>query len=124
MDKIHIEGVRGYAYHGALPAEHELGQQFIADVTMSVDLHEAGMKDDLSSTVHYGEAYEVIYETLTKTRKDLIEAVAEQIASELFKQFERVDGVLVTIKKPNAPISGVFDYVSVTIDRRRSTAHG
>ena len=124
MDKIHIEGVRAYAYHGALSAEHELGQQFIADVTMSVDLHEAGVDDDLSSTVHYGEAYEVIHETLTKTRKDLIEAVAEQIASELFKQFERVDGVLVTIKKPNAPIPGVFDYVSVTIDRRRSTAHG
>lgn len=43
-DIIFLNGMRFYGYHGALHAENELGQIFIVDVTLKVDLTEAGKR--------------------------------------------------------------------------------
>ena len=52
-DTIFLNGMRFYSYHGALPAENEIGQIFIVDVTMKVDLSTAGKTDKVTDTVHY-----------------------------------------------------------------------
>ena len=36
-DKIFLQGLEFYAYHGALPAENEIGQVFIVDIEMKVE---------------------------------------------------------------------------------------
>ena len=37
-DIIFLNGMRFYGYHGVLPSENEIGQIFIVDVTLKVDL--------------------------------------------------------------------------------------
>lgn len=61
-DIIFLNGMRFYGYHGALPAENEIGQIFIVDITLKVDLHDAGQSDDVRDTVHYGEVFEDVKE--------------------------------------------------------------
>ncbi|HCZ9747742.1 TPA: dihydroneopterin aldolase, partial [Staphylococcus aureus] len=55
QDTIFLKGMRFYGYHGALSAENEIGQIFKVDVTLKVDLAEAGRTDNVIDTVHYGE---------------------------------------------------------------------
>ncbi|WP_375144361.1 dihydroneopterin aldolase, partial [Escherichia coli] len=42
--------MRFYGYHGALSAENEIGQIFKVDVTLKVDLAEAGRTDNVIDT--------------------------------------------------------------------------
>ena len=40
------------------PQERALGQKFVVDATLALDLREAGRSDDLAHTVNYAAVYE------------------------------------------------------------------
>ena len=119
MDRIFLRGMRFMACHGVLPHEREVPQPFEVDVEMGLDLRAAGEADDLRQTVNYAEVYDVVSTALTVTRKYLIEALAEEIAEDLLRDFDALRWVRVTVHKPAAPIDGIFSDVGVTILRRR-----
>ena len=50
MDKIKLTGLNFYGYHGCLPEERQMGQEFSVDVAMYLDLHEAGLTDKLAKS--------------------------------------------------------------------------
>ena len=52
-DRILLNGMTFYGYHGVRPEEKELGQRFVVDVEMELDLRAAGTSDDLTDTVDY-----------------------------------------------------------------------
>lgn len=120
MDRIFLRGMRFMACHGVLPHEREVPQPFEVDVEMGLDLRAAGESDDLDDTVNYAEVYDVVSTVLTVTRKYLIEALAEEIADDLLRDFDSLRWVRVTVHKPAAPIDGIFSDVGVTILRRRT----
>lgn len=117
-DKIIISGMEFFGYHGVLPAEQELGQRFIVDVEMTCDLEAAGRSDDLSKSVDYSRVFDLVAGIVTGRPYKLIEALAERIAGEILAGFA-VEEVLVRVKKPQAPLGGVFSWVAVEITRRR-----
>ena len=119
MDRIFLRGMRFMACHGVLPHEREVPQPFEVDVEMGLDLRAAGESDDLDDTVNYAKVYDVVSTVLTVTRKYLIEAIAEEIADDLLRDFDSLRWVRVTVHKPTAPIDGIFSDVGVTILRRR-----
>lgn len=119
MDRIFLRGMRFMACHGVLPHEREVPQPFEVDVEMGLDLRAAGEADDLRQTVNYAEVYDVVSTVLTVTAKKLIEALAEEIAEDLLRDFDALRWVRVTVHKPAAPIDGIFSDVGVTILRRR-----
>ena len=119
MDRIFLRGMRFMACHGVLPHEREVPQPFEVDVEMGLDLRAAGEADDLRQTVNYAEVYDVVSTVLTVTAKKLIEALAEEIADDLLRDFDALRWVRVTVHKPAAPIDGIFSDVGVTILRRR-----
>ena len=119
MDRIFLRGMRFMACHGVLPHEREVPQPFEVDVEMGLDLRAAGESDDLGNTVNYAKVYDVVSTVLTVTRKYLIEAIAEEIADDLLRDFDSLRWVRVTVHKPAAPIDGIFSDVGVTILRRR-----
>lgn len=45
MDKIRINRMEFYAYHGLLREEKKLGQRFIVDVELFLPLNRAGRSD-------------------------------------------------------------------------------
>lgn len=121
MDQIILKGLRFYGYHGALPQEQELGQQFIVDVTLSLDLQPAGLADELEYTINYATVYTLIKKIVEEINFKLIEALAETIALRLLDNFN-IKMVNVQVRKPSAPVPGVFDYVAVDITRQQQKA--
>ena len=119
-DEILLEGMRFYAYHGVNPEERALGQRFTVDVAMAVDLKRAGERDDLDETVSYSEVYRLVRQVVEGEPRNLIESVAEAVASAILDRFPRVERVEVTVRKPEAPMKGsMLDAAGVRIMRGR-----
>ncbi len=117
---IFLESMVFYGYHGALPEERALGQRFVVDVELGVDLQTAGRTDELSQTVDYGEVYETVRKVVEGRPLTLIEAVAERIAAGILKDV-RVLWVRVRVRKPAVPIRGSLAAAGVEIVRVRAT---
>ena len=82
---------------------------------MDVDLHAAGMTDDLDKTVNYAEVCELIRRTMQEESYDLIEAAAENVADAILLAYPQIKMVHVIVSKPGAPIPMDFDTVCVDI---------
>ena len=124
-DCILLEGLTFYGYHGVKAEEKSLGQRFVIDLVLHLDLGPAGRSDDLRLTIDYGEAYRLVRELVEGTSRDTLEAVAEGIAAALLDRYGRLEAVTVRVKKPGAPIAGAhFSMVAVEILRRRPEHRG
>ena len=119
VDKIYLNGLEFYGYHGVLGEETRLGQRFFADVVLTLDLRGAGLTDDLEETINYAEAYAEIKRIMEGDPAKLIETVAERIATTLLARFETLTSVTVKVTKPMPPIAGVMQGVAVEITRGR-----
>ncbi len=120
MDYIHLNEMSFYGYHGALAEENKLGQRFRVTVSLATDLQEAGETDNLDKTVNYAEAYAICEEIVEGEAVKLIETVAEKISTALLAAYpEKIMGVRVVLVKPDPPIKGHYDSVSVDITRGR-----
>ena len=117
--KIELKGLEFFAYHGVLPEEVRLGQQFSVDVVLSLDPDMQFESDAVESTVNYAEVFALVEAIFTGERFNLIERAAEAIAERVLADFERVREVGVTVRKPAAPLPGVFDYCSAEVTRCR-----
>lgn len=117
-DRILLRGLRGRGRHGVLPAERDLGQVFIADVALQLDLRAAGRSDDLADTVDYGALAASVVARIEGEPVDLLERLAQEIA-DICLAFPLVALVTVELHKPAAPIGVPFDDVTVTITRGR-----
>lgn len=120
MDKIVMKNLAFYGYHGVLPEENTLGQKFFIDIELYADLKKAGITDSVENTVHYGIAYEIVKDIVENKRFKLIEALAENIADSLMNEFKMIDEAVVLVKKPEAPVKGIFDFFGVEIRRKRN----
>ena len=118
-DRISLEGMRFYGYHGCLPEERARGQAFLVDVVLTLPLAEAGSSDDLAATVNYAEVFALARSVVEGAPCRLIETVAERIAGGVLARFARVEAVRVTVHKPAAPLPGVFHDAAVTVVRAR-----
>ena len=55
MDKIIVNGLKLYAYHGVNPEEKEDGQLFILDITAFLSLYVPCQTDMVENTVSYAK---------------------------------------------------------------------
>jgi 7,8-dihydroneopterin aldolase/epimerase/oxygenase len=120
IDKIYVTGMEFWGYHGVYPEENKLGQRFRVDVILEMDLKQAGKTDELDDTVNYAKVYTVCKEIVEGKPYKLIEAVAENLASELLKEFSTVLYCTVKVVKPDPPIPGHYKSVAVEIKRGRT----
>lgn len=119
QDKILLNNMQFYGFHGLLPEENKLGQRFNVDVTLLTDLQKAGRSDDMNDSIHYGHAYELVQEIVEGEAKNLIEAVAETIADQLLASFDLLTACAVKVTKPDPPIPGHYQSVAVEIFREK-----
>ncbi len=118
FDRIVLTGVKAFGHHGVLAAERRDGQWFIVDATLHVETREAAATDDLTKTVDYARAAQVISDSITGDPLNLIEALAQRVAERLL-ELRGIFVVDVTVHKPGAPIPLDFADVSVSISRMR-----
>jgi 7,8-dihydroneopterin aldolase/epimerase/oxygenase len=117
-DYLHLKGIRGYGYTGALPEEQVLGQWFEADLCICLDLNPAGQSDKLSDTLHYGEVVALVQNLLKRSRFALIERLATVIA-EAVLGYPQVQQVTVLLTKPSPPIPDFEGHVQVELVRSK-----
>lgn len=117
MDSIKISNLEVFAYHGVLKEENSLGQKFLISVELFTDISEAAKGDDISKSINYASVCRCIEEFLTSHTYKLIETTANRLAMHLLKTYDRIQRLILEIKKPWAPILMSLETVSVRIER-------
>lgn len=120
MDSITVSGIEAWGFHGVLPHEAELGQRFVVDLTVWLDLTRAAADDDLGATVDYGALATLVVATVEEPRAALVEAVAGRVADAVLAHDVAIEQVEVTVHKPSAPVTVPVHDVAVTITRSRT----
>jgi dihydroneopterin aldolase len=120
-DRIVLTNMVFHGRHGVTENERANPQPFEVDVEIHLDLRPAGLADDLSKTVDYGEVFELARAVVDGPSRQLIESIAESIAQAVLERSAAVGGteVVVRVRKPQAPLAGQFDDAAVEITRRR-----
>ncbi|MBB4305241.1 dihydroneopterin aldolase [Rhodobium orientis] len=118
-DRIVLKNIVVHAFHGVHAEEARLGQRFEFDVACVTDTRDAGTSDDYSRALCYESLFRTVEDVATGSRYHLLEALAETVAARILERFETVSAVDITVRKPQAPIAGMFDFVAVEIFRER-----
>ena len=74
--KIELEKMRFYAYHGVMPQETKVGNDFVVDLILTAPLEQAVKSDELDDTINYAAVYAVVKEQMDIPSK-LIERPSE-----------------------------------------------
>jgi 7,8-dihydroneopterin aldolase/epimerase/oxygenase len=108
--------------HGTLEAERELGQPFVVSVELRLDLGPAGASDDLTRTVDYGEVHRMARDVVEGPPVQLIETLAERIATGALENHPTVEAVRVKVAKPHVRLDDtVLSGSAVEVLRRRES---
>ncbi len=118
-DVMFLTGLLIHAHHGVMEHEARVGQRFILDLELSLDLSDAARSDKLADTVSYAAIAETATRAFTAKSHKLVEAAAGVVADAILESFARVASVKVTVHKPPAPIAATFADVGVTLLRAR-----
>lgn len=130
---IRVHGIRAQGYHGVFPEEKTHSQSFIVDVDIDSDIAIAAQTDTITQTLNYQEVVDSVVRVVNESSYNLIESLAWAIAEELSKllcgglpamQVPGTSGweggvptVSVRVHKPQAPILGEVDDISVHVTR-------
>ena len=117
MDRVSVERIVCYAFHGVLLEEQSLGQEFQVSLELGINLS-GHNSDEIDSVVDYREAIAIVEEVMYGQSCRLLETLACRIADKLMA----LDGVIeaaVEVRKPNPPMPGVQGGVSVMVTRGR-----
>lgn len=119
MDKIIVKDLKLFCYHGVNPEEKVDGQNFIFDIEAFMNLDLPCKTDNVNDTVSYAKIIKTVRRVAQSEKNDLLEYVSQRVADALFEEFEKIEKLVITLKKPEAPIKADFDYVAVQIERTR-----
>ncbi len=117
MDRIIVERIVCYAYHGVLLEEQTLGQEFQVSLELGIDLS-GHSEDQISAVPDYRSAVSVVEEVMYGQSQQLLETLACLIAEKLLTMDAIIEAT-VEVRKPNPPIPGVQGGVSVVVTRGR-----
>ena len=87
MDKIKIQNLEIFANHGVFLEETKLGQKFLVSAVLYTDTKAAGMTDDLTKSIHYGEVSHFI----TDFMKGCLELETLLTPQELLEELHRIE---------------------------------
>ncbi len=100
MDQLIIQNLELFGFHGVYDEEKSIGQKFIVEAKISLDLSEAGETDNLQSGIHYGQLCHELQEVFNKTKHNLIERAATVLCEHILTTYDQVVEVDLTLKKP------------------------
>ena len=119
-DTIFVRGIVLHAHHGILEYEGKVGQRFVIDLELDVDLLQSSQTDRLGDTVSYASVVATATAAFKDTNYKLVEAAAGAVANAVLTAFPKVTAIRVTVHKPHAPIAAIFDDAGVVLTRIRA----
>ena len=112
--KIYLRNVRFHAFHGVLPQEGIVGNDYLVNLVLDYDFSSALKTDDLQGTLNYAEVYQKVREEMAVPSK-LLEHVAGRIAHRLFSDFPEIQKLQLSITKVNPPMGADTDGAGVEV---------
>lgn len=112
--KIYLRNVRFHAFHGVLPQEGIVGNDYLVNLVLDYDFSSAMKTDDLQGTLNYAEVYQKVREEMAVPSK-LLEHVAGRIAHRLFSYFPEIQKLQLSITKVNPPMGADSDGAGVEV---------
>jgi len=119
-DQISLKQMKFFGYTGVFDFEKQNGQNFLVDLTLCFSCVKAVETDILIDTVHYGEVFNEVKMIVETARFDLIEFLAGEIIRVVFAKFPLIQAIETIVTKPDAPVEGIFESISVRIFRERN----
>lgn len=116
-DRIRLTGIEVIGRHGVYTSEKFSDQPFVIDVECVLD--RGTRADALETTVDYGALAELVAAVVEADSVDLIETLADRIATECLAQHPIIKRITVTVHKPEAPITVPVRDAAVQVKRRR-----
>ncbi|HEX2999700.1 MAG TPA: dihydroneopterin aldolase [Armatimonadota bacterium] len=115
-DKIIIQGIQFYGYHGVSGEEQATGHRYAVDLELSMDLHRSGQSDSIEDTINYAAVARLVIEIGSTERYHLLEALAERIAAEILARYSPQQ-VRIRLKKLLPPTKSIVEYAAVELVR-------
>ena len=123
MDKIEIKNLEIFANHGVFPEENILGQKFVISATLYTDTRKAGLTDELTASIHYGEVSHMITKFTKEHTYKLLEALAENLCQMLLQELPLLKMITLRVEKPWAPVGLPLETGAVETTRGWHTAY-
>jgi len=118
MDKVLIKGLSIQTTIGFYQWEKEIKQTLVIDLAMGWNTANAALNDELDKTLNYAEISEAVERFANENPVDLIETLAERLASYLMTQYH-IPWLKLCIGKPGAVHNA--QTVAVEIERGKQT---
>lgn len=111
---IFLENIKIYAHHGVFEQETRVGNYFIVNIKLELDLSNAVESDNLDDTISYADVYDIVKSEMQIPSK-LIEHVAGRIAKAIKNAFAMIETVEIKLSKLNPPMGGQVEAASVLL---------
>lgn len=116
---IFLKEIRCYAYHGVAPQENLIGNEYVIDLKLKVDISRASRTDDVTDTVSYADVHELVKVEMNTPSK-LLEHVGGRIAEKLFEAFPAIEEIELRLSKRNPPMGADIDVAGIELHCSRS----
>lgn len=112
--QIFLENVRFHAFHGVLPQERKVGNDYLVSIGIEYDFSKAMVSDDVNDTLNYAEVYQLLSQEMT-VPSALLERVAGRIGDRLFRRYPGIQSIDLKITKVNPPMGADSDGAGVQV---------
>ena len=115
---IFLNGMRFFAHHGVGEQETLVGNEFIVNLKLKVNIQQAMQTDDVADTVSYADVYETVKKEMSVPSK-LLEHVGKRIIDRLFSDFPQIEEIMFTLSKRNPPMGADIEAAGIEIHLSR-----
>ncbi|MFL2988672.1 dihydroneopterin aldolase [bacterium] len=116
-NKIKLENLNFYGYHGVYNKEIKDGQEFILNLDISYNYNDSS--DSVSKTIDYIELYNLLKNFFNKTRYNLLETLGNEIINQVLDNYASIYYIKVNIRKPSISIEQNNDFINIEIEYKK-----
>ena len=116
---ILLKDLRFHAFHGVANQETRVGNTFIINLKMKVNFVEAAQTDDVALTVSYADVYSILAQEM-RTPSKLLEHVVYRLAKALFRHFDQIEALEISLEKNNPPMGADINSAGVSLTCTRN----
>jgi dihydroneopterin aldolase len=112
MITIHLHNLLFHSFHGIEEEEKISGNEFEVNAEIEF-LEEASPINHLSQTINYADVFEMINKRMA-IATPLLETVIMEIGNSIYKKYNFVRSINISLKKINPPIPNINGSVGVS----------
>lgn len=116
---ILLKDLRFHAFHGVASQETRVGNTFIINLKMKINFIEAAQTDDVALTVSYADVYSILAQEM-RTPSKLLEHVVYRLAKALFRHFDQIEALEISLEKNNPPMGADINSAGVSLTCTRN----